>query len=492
MPPANEYRVLDYNVKEDRALLEAAADELRQRRDLDTRSQAYYDGVHPRPLKLVQGKIDNNVIINLAGQVVDTAAHFLTSNQMPDVETDQDTQDETPEEKYIREMWEYNGGAVFLVQQVTDGARCGHNYVKVIPPDEKHPYPRFVSLAPSNTLVFWREDDRSVVLWYSTYWTARGIEYREDVVNRAELDGMPGWDIYEFQKGNNERQWVLRRDIPNNPVTWDYPLSPIYDWPHLPNGRRYYGRSEFGNNLELLSLNDAINKAASDYKAITRVHAAPRTVATGVRADEMNAVSGVDNFWAIPEKEAKVYNVEMQSDLSALLNFITFSQGVFYSISRTAVLSGGPDAFRNVTNLGIKAAFMGQVGKNGILEHLYGKAIAELSLRGLMLADFNIQDIKPKVTFHTALPVSDLEVAQISQMRIDMGIESKETAATENGLDWDVETERLANEGDTAQTALDRQMARTPFPFDTPQDAARRSMQVGSGDMMRGGNNGNA
>lgn len=492
MPPANDvYRIFDNSVSADRAVMEAAEEELRQRRALDARGQAYYDGNHPKALKPAQGKIDNNVTINLAQEVIDSTVHFFTSNELPDQSTDNDAKDETPEEQYIRETWEYNGGAVFLVELVTAGALIGHNYVKVLPPDDQHPYPRFILMDAANTITFWRADDRSKVLWHSAYWAMGGVEYRQDTVNLIENDGTPAWDIYEFRKGNNERQWTLRNDIPENPARWPYELGPIVDWRHLPNGRRYYGRSEFGNNLELLTLNDVVNKAASDYKAITRIHAAPRTVATGVRAEEMNSVAGIDNFWAIPDKDAKVYNVEMQSDLASLLNLITFANSKFYSISRTVVLSGGPDAFRNITNLGIKALYMAQVGKNGLLEHLYGRGITDLDARVLMHGSFDYQNIKPKVTFHTALPVSDLEVAQVTQMRIDMGIESKETAATENGLDWDMESERMSNEGDSAQTALDRQMARTPFPFDTPQDAARRSMQVGSGDMMRGGNNGN-
>lgn len=439
-----DYHLFNRLVDADRLLLEAAEDELRARQLHYQKIQQYYDGDHPRPLKPAQGKIDNNVIVNLVEEVVDATQHFLTSNKMPDITTDDD-KERSPEEEYIDQTWEFNDGMLFIVEQVTCGATGGHNFVKVEAPDEDYPLPRFTSLDGANTLVFWQADDRRIVKWYSTYWTVGQKNYRQDTVNLAALDGTPEWEIYEFVKASNEKDWSLRLDIPVNPVRWPYALGPIVDWPHLPNGRRYYGKSEFGNRLELLGLNDMVNKAASDYKAITRVHAAPRTIATGTRVEEMNKVAGIDNFWAIPAADAKVYNIEMMTDLAALMNLISFGENKFHSISRTVILSGGPDAFRNVTNLGIKAAYMGQMGKNGILEHTYGKGISELSRRALMLGGYG-EDIRPKVKFHTALPLSDIEIATTSQLRVDMGIESLESASADNGLNFDQEQKRRANE----------------------------------------------
>jgi len=488
MPPANEYRLLDPTVSADRELIEAADAELRARASLYARGWDYYDGNQPEPLKYAQGKINNNVLINVVSMSVDRTVHFLFPD-MPTIELDVNSEDDTPDETYLNEVWEYNEGIVKLLNGAVEGSLTGHIYFKVNPPKDGNLYPDLYLMAGCNVISHWASDDKDTLLWQEIHYAQGRKQYRQDVVNEAYQDnGRTGWTIYEYV--HDGRKWVLRTDLPENPVVWPYELGPIVDWQHLPDPRNYYGKPEMGNGLKLLDLQNALNKAASDYKAITRVHAAPRTVATGVRAEEMAAVSGTDNFWAIPDKDAKVYNVEMQSDLSALMNFIRYLGEAFFAQTRTTIISGGIDAYKNITNLGIKAAFMDMLAKNAQLQRQYGRGIAEISKRFLMLngMDYNV---KPHIVWATPLPTSDLEETQIAQQQIDMGVLSKETAAGDLGRDWQQETERMANEGDAAQTALDRQMARTPFPFDTPQDAARRSMQANSADMMRGNGNGN-
>lgn len=485
MPPANEYRLLDPSISADRELIDAADAELRARGNVYTRAWDYYDGNQPEPLKYAQGKINNNVLINVVSMTVDRTVHFLFPD-MPGIELDANSESETPDETYLNGAWEHNQNVVPLLNLAVEGALTGHVFARVQPqPDEGEP-PELYCLAGRNIICHWAEDDKDTLLWYEVRYASGRKQYRQDIVNDEYQSGVKQWLIYEYVQVR-EGKWELRTDLPDNPVIWPYELGPIVDWQHLPDPRNYYGKPEMGNGLKLLDLQNAINKAASDYKAITRVHAAPRTVATGVRAEEMQTVAGVDNFWALPDKDAKVYNIEMQSDLSALMNFIRYLSEAFFAQTRTTMLSGGVDAYKSITNLGIKAAFMDMLAKNSQLQRQYGRGIAEISKRFLMLGNFDY-NVKPKIVWATPLPTSDLEETQIAQQQIDMGVLSKETAAGALGLDWQTEQDRLAAEGDTAQTALDRQMARTPFPFDTPQDAARRSMQVQAQDMMRGGN----
>lgn len=486
MPPANEYRLLDPMVSVDKALIEASDAELRARANLYATAWDYYDGNQPEPLKHAQGKINNNVLINVVSMTVDRTVHFLLP-EMPTIELDQNSESDTPDETYLNDVWEHNQNVVPLLNLAVEGALTGHVFARVQPQTDEGEPPELYVLAGRNIICHWADDDKDTLLWYEIRYDKGRKQYRQDIVNDEYQSGAKQWLIYEYVYDG--KKWTLRTDI-ENPVIWPYELGPIVDWQHLPDPRNYYGKPEMGNGLKLLDLQNAINKAASDYKAITRVHAAPRTVATGVRAEDMQTVAGVDNFWALPDKDAKVYNIEMQSDLSALMNFIRYLSESFFAQTRTTMLSGGVDAYKNITNLGIKAAFMDMLAKNAQLQRQYGRGIAEISKRFLMLGGY-AYDVKPHIVWATPLPTSDLEETQIAQQQIDMGVLSKETAAGALGLDWQQEVERLANEGDTAQTALDRQMARGgAFPFDTTMDAARRSMQTTAQDMMRGNGNG--
>jgi hypothetical protein len=283
------------------------------------------------------------------------------------------------------------------------------------------------------------------VLWYETRWKAGKREYREDTLNLAALGLGTGWQIREYvrdAKGNSQNRaekWTLMRE-----TAWAYPLGPIVDWQHLAAPNRFYGRPDLGHDLRLTGLNDAVNKTASDYKAILRTHAAPRTIGTGMRIEDMKETA-IDQFWAISNPDAKVFNVEMQSDLASSMEFINFLVNAFFAQARITIARGGPESFKDVTNLGIKVAYLDMLAKDASLRRQYGRGIREISRRFLMLGGFPY-DIDIIERWPEPLPTSEPERVQIVAKKQELGLISRETAAGTLGLDWDLERERMREE----------------------------------------------
>lgn len=126
------------------------------------------------------------------------------------------------------------------------------------------------------------------------------------------------------------------RVVPETEVRWGYEWPPILDWKNLPNPHQYYGLSD----LEMADLNDAVNFIASNTGRIIKVHAHPKTIGVGVLGKDVQETS-VDSFWTIPNADAKVYNLEMQSELRSSLEFFqlllhaAFVKGIMPSSRRT-------------------------------------------------------------------------------------------------------------------------------------------------------------
>jgi hypothetical protein len=209
----------------------------------------------------------------------------------------------------------------------------------------------------------------------------------------------------------------------------------------LPNPVGFYGRDE----LPHAELNDAINRVASDVSRILRFHAYPRTIGTGFEAGTVQATA-IDDFWTIPNENARVFNLEMGSDLTASMRFLQTLTEAFLGESRVNILNGDPQNVKGVTNLAIRALYMDMIAKNEVLRRHYGRGIQDLSQRLLMLGGRRF-DVAPTVHWGDALPMDQREAVEIVARQVDVGVLSKESAAAKLGLDADRELAKVVEEG---------------------------------------------
>ncbi len=400
----------------------------------------WYDGNIDDTLAIrANGKgkaIDNNVKLNMFAKRVDRRRDFLFKT-FPQLDID-DSPEESEDEKWLREAWEWNKAATLWGLSVLNGCFGGQVYMRFMPPREgRDKFPRAILL--SNAITYWKADDVDTVLWYELRYQAGGMYYRQDVVDLSLLpEGgrREGWALITYQRKSDAGNWQQSEE-----ELWEYPLSPIISWQHWPRSGRCYGMHEFGD----IAINKSVNRIMSLGNKVIHNHAFPKTVLVGAEAKDLTPIAP-DEMWSLPSKDAQVFNLEMQSDLSAILTFVDKLDAAYNTQGRTVDVAGGPADFSSITNLAIKVSFMPQEDANEILQRQYGGALVEASKR-LQMLDGRDYETDPKVIWKPSLPESKDEVARVVTAEDNLGVASKETQATQLGLDWQKEKARIAKEG---------------------------------------------
>lgn len=415
-------------------------------------AKRYYEGKHVKPFKVDPGQPDDNVIVNLCRTLIDDSASWLFGDPETGVLTFEIAgEDSTGEEgNWFDELWEANGGLELLKRIAKRGGISGHTFVKLDLPGESG-VPVISALKPEMMSVMTdpRDDDR--VIAYNMEWitkerdpaTFRKTEYiyRQLTVNAGDKDN-PFWMMAEFRSPNRKRR---KWEIVAGPEGWAWPWSPIHDCPNIDPPWGYYGLSDLE---DAAWLNDNLNFIASNTMRIIKFHAHPRTIGTGFKADDIQDTS-VDAFWTIPTEAAKVYNLEMQSDLQSSMGFLDFVRGAFWTIGRGMDVSVYKDKIGQITNFALRVLAIRALNKMGDKRLSYGRLIKEINDHAQEI--LNVQTpMGTVINWPVPLPVSDKEELENLSAEVAMEITSKQTASEERGRNWEKERQRIKVEKQSA------------------------------------------
>ena len=413
--------LMEYPMEKPGELDRLAEGEMTQRRKAIDAAWAYYEGNHKRPLKVRAGQPDDNVILNVCRKAIEQAVGLLFG-EVPTFEVG--GQGDEPEDEMLKAVWTANDAPIFLHNLALQGALTGHVFVKLTPAEKGV---RFVLLNPRMVTVYWRPDDMAVVTCYSIAFEQGDVSLRQDLVNLGS-----SWLVRDLARERG-KDWTVV-----NETFWGYPWAPIVEWQNLPDPEEYYGDPD----LVRPDLNDRVNFTASNINRILKFHAHPKTIGTGMRATDLQATD-VDGFWSVPNPDAQIKNLEMQSDLASSMAFLLFMQGWFFSEHRAVDMASFTKDMGNITNFGLRTLYKDAMDKLKTKRSLYGKGLADISERGLALMGYTA---RPVVTWADPLPFNDQEEIQGIQTEMGLGILSKETAASLRGRNWQQEQERIEQE----------------------------------------------
>ena len=436
MPALGEFKQIELGQLSDLAKEEyiARQKEIGQRWDYYKRKQKAWI-VDPKSKKATS----ENVVINVTKKIVDQTVSFLFGTP-PKISIGNEFAAE------IEELLDLNKESIFFPNLGKAGAISGHCFVKLVPSEDGAV--RWVLQDSKLVSAFWRPDNGSVATAYKIQWSAGRDDYRQDIVFLPEQNK---WLVRELKKEGSSGEWVpVKKDI-----LWNYAFAPIIDWQNLPDSSSFYGESD----ISALDLNDSINFTASNTNRIIKYHAHPRTVGTGIKADEINSTS-VDGFWTTENENAKIANLEMQSDLTSSMNYLSFLRGSFFSEQNAVDVDAFKEKLNDLTNFAVKVLFQDAIAKNTLKQGLYEYGIKELVYRSLIIMGKTVVAKDVDVKFADPLPINQQEVAQVAQIELESGIISKQRAAEKNGEDWETEQKRIAAEkaaedSDLGQTLLD-------------------------------------
>ena len=405
---------------------------------------AYYTGQHVPQLKVLEGQYDDNVTINMAGSVVDRGVAFMLPApprlSLPSADTAVDVVPEQGAatqqrgaadvaERALQEFVRANDIEMILWHALTAGFVTGHTFFKLVP-QPGIPYVRVVHLKTENVTVWWDALDVTRVKWYEVHWQYDDDQWRQDIFPENDT-----WVLEDWVKRKHASRWERKaREV------WPYPFSPIIDFPNWPVPHQYYGMSDLAHGI----LNDALNFTVSNMLKIIRHHGGPQTVVIGADAPKKgDDVVGPDTIIYLPQG-ASIHNLEMISDLGASLQIARMLRSAFFA--QVAVVD--PETYRedlpHVTNFGLRVIYTDMLHRTHVKREIVGRGLAAMCQRALAARGLRVP--MPQVFWADPLPTSDMETAQVQAIDQQLGIKSKQTMASERGLDWDEERERIAAE----------------------------------------------
>lgn len=402
------------------------------------------DGEHKKPLKIKNNE-DDNIILNVSGQVIDDIAEFLG---VPELKVDGD--ETTPEGAEstagtaLKALQNNNEYASMCQDTIESGLIAGHVFMRIA---EDGDGPMVAPLDPRYVSVFWdvtRPSLKRSLLWYRLTWAVENTTYRQDIVPDWLLPddgGKPGsprdnqrWWIIQYVKASNKIEFTEEGRDP-----WDFPFAPIVDWKSRRRPHQYYGWSELAANAERLQ--NGINFTASNTGRIIKFHAHPKTIVTGADIEKLQ--TGPDGLFSFPDPEVKIQNLEMQSDLSSSIKYLDMLEQRFFAERRVVDPAQIKDKVGALTNFGLQVMYLQMLKLLAEKQDFYGSGFAETFRRALLISGV---DVKLKTEWVNPLPVNRLEVVNAASTEADIGTTSKKTLAGDLGRDYDKERDQMKDE----------------------------------------------
>jgi hypothetical protein len=183
-------------------------------------------------------------------------------------------------------------------------------------------------------------------------------------------------------------------------------------------------------------LNDSLNFLASNTLRILKIHGSPKTIGTGVSLEEM-VESPIDSFWTVENPDAKVYNLEMQTDLGSSLAMIEFIRTAFWTVSRGLDPSIYKDKIGQVTNFALRVLAIRSLQKMGDKRQTYGDSLI-LALEQALEVD-GVSGYRVGINWPEPLPEDPRGLVDRLTDEVSLGVTSLHTASDEIGRSYDQE-----------------------------------------------------
>jgi len=427
----------------DTHLLQAnAADELARLQRYRAAWEAYH-GDFPEPLRpRGSGPHDDNVLVNYCRLIVDKGVSFLFG-QRPGFELVEGTV--TPEEDWLGRCWQANGDLAVLQKLATNGAVCGHAFLKLVPGGPGG-FPRLIVLDPANVRVGFDPADIDSVTWYRIEYSAvdprtgKMTAYRQSIERESEY----AWQIVDQVSRSAGGSWETL-----SAERWPYAWPPVSDCQNLPIPNEFYGVSDLPDDV--LRLNRNINFVLSNVTRILRFHAHPKTWGKGFSVDQLKVAP--DETIILNNPEALLQNLEMTSDLGSSLGLFEQLREALHEVTRVPEVATG--RLRNLgalSGLALQILYQPLVEKTKTKRGSYGALLVELNRRLLELGGFGPSHVGV-LRWPDLLPGDPLAVRQAALMDLQMGA-SQDTILQMLGYDADAEREKRAAEDQRVGGAL--------------------------------------
>jgi hypothetical protein len=418
---------------------------VRKRMDIADKNREYRLGVQDKQLRVKLGQADDNLTVNYLGVIVDRSVALLFGKGI----TWQWPEEGGAQYDWLEDVWNSNNQEDLLHRLAIFGAEAGTCYLKldsgkvISREDGVTELPRMVAVDPKWVTMDTLPDDKDIIIRYTIQYKTIGLDGKE--VTKRE--------IIEQDMENETGKWLItnyeasqatggRFQQVGDVVVWEYGFSPMLHWQNLPLAHTTYGMPDL--TTDVLAVQDRINFVASNISKIIRYHAHPQRVGKNITDTKVVEI-GPDKMVNIFGSEADIYNLEMQTDLASSQEYLRFLVRAIMDMTRTVDVDSLADKLGQLTNFGLRVLYQDALQKMAVKRELYGDALVEVNRRLLMMinADYTEPGI---ILWADPLPQNQMEISSLNQTSIGLGYMSKQTAAEQQGLDWETEQNRMQEE----------------------------------------------
>lgn len=150
-----------------------------------------------------------------------------------------------------------------------------------------------------------------------------------------------------------------------------YGFIPVVHIKNKPNSSSYYGKSDAN---DILKINKVYNELMQQLKAIIDYHATPTTVVTG--ANVRNLKRGLGQIWSGLPPEASVFNLGLDVDLSATINYAKDLKTAMHELSDVPENALGKiQAISNTSAAALQITYHPLIQQANIKAMMYGDGI---------------------------------------------------------------------------------------------------------------------
>lgn len=262
------------------------------------------------------------------------------------------------------------------------------------------------------------ENSRTKYRLYVQRWTNEKIEtwYQTDVsIEESKITK------YEHQEYENP-----------------YGFIPVVHIKNKPNSAGYYGKSDAN---DILKINKVYNELMQQLKAVIDYHVTPTTVITGASAKSLK--KGLGQIWSGLPAEANVFNLGLDVDLSATVNFAKDLKTAMHELSDVPENALGKiQAISNTSAAALQITYHPLIQQANIKAMTYGEGIAKINsmiLRILAIEDPEnerlqklyekapqfLSEMRIEPIFAYGFPKDKLDELNRAQMELNMKLGSR-------------------------------------------------------------------
>jgi hypothetical protein len=408
--------------------------------------QAYY-GQLPPALIPKPNKPNDNVQINYGRLFVDKGVSFLFGKE---IGFELDETKETTEEEYLKLQWKRNKKMRLLHDLGVNGGIYGHPFVQMQLRPELYKgkqQVRLIVIDPMEVTVRWNPNDIEDVIWFHIRGDGisadnKPIELRQRI--ERNKDG-GGWITIEeerekAQNSGEEKVWEVVKETP-----WPYSFPPIAHCQNLPAPNEFWGMADLEDDV--VDLIKAINFVLSNLRKIIRYHGHPKTIGTGFTQQQIKI--DTDELLILPNPDARIFNLEMTGNLQSSLDFFrTLKEALFTESRMPEIALGSMQGVGALSGVALEILYQPLLDKTETKRLLYGEMLRDLCARMLVIGGFrpSVDDVEVRVTWPEILPRDMVQERQMLQIDRELGIVSKDTAATKLGYSYEIEQEKRKKE----------------------------------------------